>query len=45
MVKIIQTAWLIPFMSVAGDPAKNDMAGDGDDSRQSIHAFLGTGKA
>ena len=34
--KKIKTAWLIPFMSVAGDHAKNDMAGDEDDSWQSI---------
>jgi len=27
--------WLIPFMSVAGDHAKNDMAGDEDDSWKS----------
>lgn len=29
-------AYLIPFMSVAGDHAKNDMAGDEDDSWKSI---------
>jgi len=34
--KKIQTAWLIPFMSVAGDHAKNDMAGNDEDSWQSI---------
>ena len=28
--------WLMPFMSVAGDHAKNDMAGDEDDSWKSI---------
>jgi len=32
----IQKAWLLPFMSVAGDHARNDMAGDGDDSWKSI---------
>ncbi len=30
--KSIKKAWLMPFMSVAGDHAKNDMAGDEDDS-------------
>jgi sirohydrochlorin cobaltochelatase len=34
--KNIQKTWLIPFMSVAGDHAKNDMAGDEEDSWQSI---------
>ncbi|MCP3941653.1 MAG: sirohydrochlorin cobaltochelatase [Desulfobacteraceae bacterium] len=34
--KKIKKAWLIPFMSVAGDHAKNDMAGSGKDSWQSI---------
>ena len=34
--KKIKTAWLLPFMSVAGDHAKNDMAGDEDDSWKSI---------
>lgn len=34
----ISTAWLMPFMSVAGDHARNDMAGDGDDSWKSILA-------
>lgn len=34
--KKITTAYLIPFMSVAGDHAKNDMAGDKDDSWKSI---------
>ncbi len=29
-------AYLMPFMSVAGDHAKNDMAGDEEDSRKSI---------
>ena len=32
----IKKAYLIPFMSVAGDHAKNDMAGDEDDSWKSI---------
>jgi sirohydrochlorin cobaltochelatase len=34
--KGIQKAYLMPFMSVAGDHAKNDMAGDEDDSWKSI---------
>ncbi len=34
--KKIKKAWLIPFMSVAGDHAKNDMAVSGKDSWQSI---------
>jgi sirohydrochlorin cobaltochelatase len=34
--KKIKKAYLIPFMSVAGDHAKNDMAGDEDDSWKSI---------
>lgn len=34
--KRIKKAYLIPFMSVAGDHAKNDMAGDEDDSWKSI---------
>jgi sirohydrochlorin cobaltochelatase len=34
--KNIKKAYLMPFMSVAGDHAKNDMAGDEDDSWQSI---------
>ncbi len=34
--KGIKKAWLMPFMSVAGDHAKNDMAGDEDDSWKSI---------
>jgi sirohydrochlorin cobaltochelatase len=33
--KGIKKAWLMPFMSVAGDHAKNDMAGDDDDSWKS----------
>ncbi len=32
----IKKAYLVPFMSVAGDHAKNDMAGDQDDSWKSI---------
>lgn len=32
----IKTAYLLPFMSVAGDHAKNDLAGDEDDSWKSI---------
>lgn len=34
--KKIKKAWLLPFMSVAGDHAKNDMAGDEDDSWKSV---------
>lgn len=34
--KGIKKAWLIPFMSVAGDHAMNDMAGDEEDSWKSI---------
>ena len=34
--KRIKKAYLMPFMSVAGDHAKNDMAGDEDDSWKSI---------
>ena len=34
--KGIKKAWLVPFMSVAGDHAMNDMAGDEDDSWKSI---------
>jgi len=34
--KKVKTAWLLPFMSVAGDHAKNDMAGDEADSWKSI---------
>jgi len=34
--KKINKAWLVPFMSVAGDHARNDMAGDEDDSWKSI---------
>ena len=32
----IEKAYLIPFMSVAGDHARNDMAGEEDDSWKSI---------
>ncbi|NNF46078.1 MAG: sirohydrochlorin cobaltochelatase, partial [Desulfofustis sp.] len=32
----IKKVYLMPFMSVAGDHAKNDMAGDEDDSWKSI---------
>lgn len=39
--KQVKTAWLIPFMSVAGDHAKNDMAGDEADSWKSILAGAG----
>ena len=34
--KGIRKAYLMPFMSVAGDHAKNDMAGDEDDSWKSV---------
>ena len=34
--KSIKKAYLMPFMSVAGDHAKNDMAGEEDDSWKSI---------
>lgn len=34
--KRIKNVYLMPFMSVAGDHAKNDMAGDEDDSWKSI---------
>ena len=39
--KKIKTAWLLPFMSVAGDHAKNDMAGDEADSWKSILSEAG----
>ena len=39
--KKIRKAYLIPFMSVAGDHAKNDMAGDEDDSWKSIFTKAG----
>ncbi len=32
----IQRAWLMPFMSVAGDHARNDMAGPDEDSWKSV---------
>lgn len=34
-------AWLMPFMSVAGDHVRNDMAGDEPDSWKSILAAAG----
>jgi len=37
----IKKAYLMPFMSVAGDHAKNDMAGDEDDSWVSIFTQAG----
>ncbi|MDY6832662.1 MAG: sirohydrochlorin cobaltochelatase [Thermodesulfobacteriota bacterium] len=39
--KKIKKAYLIPFMSVAGDHAKNDMAGDEDDSWKSVFTKAG----
>ena len=39
--KKLKTAYLIPFMSVAGDHAKNDMAGPEDDSWKSIFTKAG----
>ncbi len=39
--KKMKKAYLMPFMSVAGDHAKNDMAGDGDDSWKSIFSNAG----
>ncbi|WP_319521985.1 sirohydrochlorin cobaltochelatase [uncultured Desulfosarcina sp.] len=39
--KKIKKAWLVPLMSVAGDHAKNDMAGDEDDSWKSILTAAG----
>jgi sirohydrochlorin cobaltochelatase len=39
--KKIKTAWLMPFMSVAGDHAKNDMAGDEPDSWKTILTSAG----
>ncbi len=32
----VKNAWLMPFMSVAGDHARNDMAGESDDSWKSV---------
>ncbi|RME98094.1 MAG: sirohydrochlorin cobaltochelatase, partial [Alphaproteobacteria bacterium] len=37
----ITTAYLIPFMSVAGDHARNDMAGDDEDSWKNVLARAG----
>ena len=37
----IRKAWLMPFMSVAGDHARNDMAGDEADSWKSILSKAG----
>ena len=37
----IKKAYLIPFMSVAGDHAKNDMASDEEDSWKSIFTKAG----
>lgn len=39
--KGIQKAYLMPFMSVAGDHAKNDMAGDAEDSWKSVLTAAG----
>ena len=39
--KKIGKVWLMPFMSVAGDHAKNDMAGDEEDSWKSRLAAVG----
>ena len=39
--KKIEKAYLMPFMSVAGDHAKNDMGGDEDDSWKSIFTKAG----
>ena len=39
--KGITKAYLMPFMSVAGDHAKNDMAGDEEDSWKSIFTEAG----
>ena len=39
--KKIKKAYLMPFMSVAGDHALNDMAGEGDDSWQSVLTAAG----
>ncbi|HHP7233774.1 MAG TPA: sirohydrochlorin cobaltochelatase, partial [Desulfobacterales bacterium] len=39
--KEIRKAYLMPFMSVAGDHAKNDMAGDEEDSWKSILTAAG----
>ena len=37
----LKKVYLMPFMSVAGDHAKNDMAGDEDDSWKSVFAKAG----
>ncbi|MFO7930330.1 MAG: sirohydrochlorin cobaltochelatase [Thermodesulfobacteriota bacterium] len=37
----ISSAWLLPFMSVAGDHAKNDMAGPGEDSWKTLFSDAG----
>jgi sirohydrochlorin cobaltochelatase len=37
----LRTAYLVPFMTVAGDHARNDMAGDGPDSWDSILTHAG----
>jgi len=39
--KKIEKAYLMPFMSVAGDHAKNDMAGDEEDSWKSLFTKAG----
>ena len=39
--KKIKKAWLLPFMSVAGDHAINDMASDEDDSWKSVFTKAG----
>lgn len=39
--KKVKKAWLMPFMSVAGDHARNDLAGNEDDSWKSILAAAG----
>ena len=39
--KRVKRVYLMPFMSVAGDHAKNDMAGDESDSWKSILAKAG----
>ncbi len=39
--KKIRKAWLLPFMSVAGDHARNDMAGDEADSWKSVLSGAG----
>ncbi|MDM8523526.1 sirohydrochlorin cobaltochelatase [Desulfococcaceae bacterium HSG8] len=39
--KNIRKAYLVPFMSVAGDHAKNDMAGDEEDSWKSVFTKAG----